>query len=72
MSSVWNELRVLRDKLAAIQHHFKTHECMYAFDFNILMEEAETELSEFTTKDDCSELDPDSPEVQDFKRRNES
>lgn len=30
------------DQLLAIKHHFKNHECMYRFDFNILMDESDS------------------------------
>ena len=34
----------LHKKLEAVKHHFEHHECMYVFDFNLLMEENSSEL----------------------------
>jgi len=42
----------LEDKLEAIENHFKNHECMYRFDYNVLMDEAH---SEFTTNSEDEE-----------------
>lgn len=34
------ELEELEAKLTSIEHHFKHHDRMYVFDFNMLMDEA--------------------------------